>query len=694
MEGRRRASRLAAALAAALLLASPGCSGGGAGGAGKAGPAFSFLELPPGLEVKKMEADARGVLWVLTYSREMYSLDPGLHLSPLPACGDGVEDFALEAAGERQDLATGCVYLAAGEGGLQRMDRAGERAAEAVPGVAVSVHADLSGGVYAGCDGGVFRRSGDGWERAWGDGAGLSGTPVRLAGSSGGLLCEMWENRLELLLPGEAGGLPVEVPGEKSFRVVELVEAPFGGLYLVTARGVYRLEGRELVAVRRSDDPVISASRIGGEDILLGKNSGKLTRLSPAAGTEEELASLGEPVEHVSASARGAVYARTASGIHYSGDLAYQPSRLVARAAFGVEGGSGRPAGLRLSLPSSDFLRPEWFYYRVKAGAAGVSWELERRGPYGLDLVLGGVSGRTEVEVLAAARRSDGFRLDPAGRYPFPDSFPEEARPYLLPMAGVPGDLPEIAAVLEGIPGEERGDMLAVLLRLARHGVFYLTACPSRALPPPPLTGAAGEEYARAAVARVLGGSGGDDYERALAFTALCRAAGIPARTALSFDRYLNQAYLYGVGWVPVDVSRPVYDFLAPNYPAVGALPGGEGSFITGTGGVDGGPWYAEPVPGGGAGAAAEPGATTLVFCRPSPFRLRDPAEAVTLAGGAAFHFEERGGEVLLVRGTRQGREETPVYQDLESFPLAEGLEANLRLVEGGYVMVEVVRGP
>ena len=694
MEGRRRASRLAAALAAALLLASPGCRGGGAGGPGKAGPAFSFLELPPGLEVKKMEADARGVLWVLTYSREMYSLDPGLHLSPLPACGDGVEDFALEAAGERQDLATGCVYLAAGEGGLQRMDRAGERAAEAVPGVAVSVHADLSGGVYAGCDGGVFRRSGDGWERAWGDGAGLSGTPVRLAGSSGGLLCEMWENRLELLLPGEAGGLPVEVPGEKSFRVVELVEAPFGGLYPATARGGYRLEGRELVAVRRSDDPVTSASRIGGEAIPLGKNSGKRTRLSPAAGTEEELASLGEPVEHVSASARGAVYARTASGIHYSGDLAYQPSRLVARAAFGVEGGSGRPAGLRLSLPSSDFLRPEWFYYRVRAGAAGVSWELERRGPYGLDLVLGGVSGRTEVEVLAAARRSDGFRLDPAGRYPFPDSFPEEARPYLLPMAGVPGDLPEIAAVLEGIPGEERGDMLAVLLRLARHGVFYLTPAPAAPCPRRLSPARRGRKYARAAVRGSSVEAGGTTTSAPWP-SPPCAAprASRPARPSPS-TAYLNQAYLSGVGWVPVDVSRPVYDFLAPNYPAVGALPGGEGSFITGTGGVDGGPWYAEPVPGGGAGAAAEPGATTLVFCRPSPFRLRDPAEAVTLAGGAAFHFEERGGEVLLVRGTRQGREETPVYQDLESFPLAEGLEANLRLVEGGYVMVEVVRGP
>ncbi len=192
---------------------------------------------------------------------------------------------------------------------------------------------------------------------------------------------------------------------------------------------------------------------------------------------------------------------------------------------------------------------------------------------------------------------------------------------------------------------------------------------------------------------RVLQGAGGDDYARALAFTALCRAAGIPARTALSFDHYLDQVYLYGVGWVPVDVSRPVYDFLAPSYPAVGSLPGGEGSFITGTGGVEDGLDYRRGLSAERRGAGAAPGETTLIFCRPGSFRLRDPSEAIPLGGEASFHFEERGGEVLLVRDTPAGREETPIYQDLDSFPLAEDLEVGLYLVEERYVVVEVRAG-
>ncbi len=338
-----------------------------------------------------------------------------------------MEDFALEGGGDWEDPAAGHVYLASGEEGLQRMDRAGDRVRETVSDIMISVYADGSGGVYAGGGQGLYQRVGDGWEKVWEDGGDPPGTPVRMAEASEGLLCEIWENRLELLVPGEAQGLPVEVPGEKTFRVVELLEMPSGEACLVTAQGVYLLEGREFTLVKWSNDPIISASRIGASDLLLGKNSGALTRLSPAAGTEEELASLDEPVEHVSSSTREVIYAQCASGIYFSRDLIYEPPRLAARAGFEVECGSGEPGGLRLSLPVSDFLDPEWFYYKVNADAAGLAWELEHEGLNGLDLDLRGG--------LGPAGGGDAGRGLPDRRLPFQPRRPP-ALPGVLPGGG------------------------------------------------------------------------------------------------------------------------------------------------------------------------------------------------------------------------------------------------------------------
>ena len=48
-----------------------------------------------------MQADERGVLWILTHGKNMYTLDPDLYLSELTVCGEGIEDFALEGAGKK-----------------------------------------------------------------------------------------------------------------------------------------------------------------------------------------------------------------------------------------------------------------------------------------------------------------------------------------------------------------------------------------------------------------------------------------------------------------------------------------------------------------------------------------------------------------------------------------------------------------
>jgi hypothetical protein len=70
-----------------------------------AGRDIAFEQISPSLEVKKMQADERGVLWILTHEKNMYTLDPDLYLSELSVCGEGIEDFALGGAGKQDDPA-------------------------------------------------------------------------------------------------------------------------------------------------------------------------------------------------------------------------------------------------------------------------------------------------------------------------------------------------------------------------------------------------------------------------------------------------------------------------------------------------------------------------------------------------------------------------------------------------------------
>jgi hypothetical protein len=320
---------------------------------------------------------------------------------------------------------------------------------------------------------------------------------------------------------------------------------PSGEVYLVTAQGVYRLEGRGLSPAMRSGDPIISASRHGAGNILLGKNSGAVTLFSPGSGEEEALGSLDEPVGHVSSSALGMIYAQSGDGIYLSSDLAYKPVRLTHKARFSVSAGLENPAGIHLSLPVSDFLAPEWFYFAVRPDAGVPAWELDRASPHQLSLDLRGPFSEVSVEALAAARPTDTFLFKRGDRFPFPAVFPEEARPYLLAGKGIPLDLPELQAVLDGIPAEDRQDMLSLLWRLVKDGNLFYQAAYDNSSPAPPSPGdPLAEAGARAAASRVLRGEGGDDYARSLAFTALCRKAGIPARGVLSFDHFFNQVYI------------------------------------------------------------------------------------------------------------------------------------------------------
>jgi hypothetical protein len=692
MRKKRYLSSFTAACLAFVLIVSMGCGKSAAPPKEEvASRNITFEEISLPLEVKKMQADGRGVLWILTHEKEMYTLDPDLYLSSLSVCGEGIEDFTLGGVGERDGLAAGYVYLAAGRQGLLRMDRSGRRTPLLEGDTMISTSADSSGFICAGGGEGLYVSKGGEWENLRGmDGEAL-GTPFRMVRSTQGILCEVWDNQLELQVPGQSGNRPLEVPGEKSTRVIELLRMPAGDVYLVTSQGVYRFEGEEFKLVAWSEDPIMSATLYGQVDILLGKNSGDISLLSPGSGKEETLGSIGEPVQHLSSSTPGLLYVQSGGNIYFSRGLFFEPSRLTHKARWEVDAGSAGPVSIKLPLPLSEYLAPEWFYYAVRSGAGELSWEVDGESPDKADLLLQGSPGTIDVEALAIASPADTFRFERGDSMPFPAVFSEEVQPYLLPGRGISLDLPELQSILDGIPPEVRTDMLSLLYYLIKQdGLFYQAPYDTTASRPPSPDSPAAEGFARQAASRVLRGDGGDDYARALALTSLCRKAGMPARMALSFDHFFNQVYIAGTGWTPVDVSHPVYDFQAPCYPAAGPLTGGEDSFITGTGGSDDDLRVAEcqPLPEGTV-TGGPPQARTIIVCRPCPYRLPDETEAIPLSGTERFYFRERGGEVLLVRSSSRGEEEVRIYQDQDPFALSEDLEVGLYLGDNGYVVVE-----
>jgi hypothetical protein len=654
-----------------------------------------FEEIPLPLEVKKMQADGRGVLWILTHGKSIYTLDPDLYLSGLSVCGEGIEDFTLAGVGELDGLEDGYVYLAAGREGLLRMDRSGHRTPVLEGDTMISTSADSSGFICAGGGEGLYVSKGSDWENVRGTDGKALGTPFRMVRGTQGILCEVWDNRLELQVPGQSGSRLLEVPGEKNVRVIELLRMPAGDVYLVTSQGVYCLEGEELKVVAWSEDPIMSASIYGQVDILLGKNSGEITLLSPGSGGEEKLGSIGEPAEHLSSSSSGLLYVQSGANIYFSRDLFFEPLRLTHKARWEVDAGSAGPVSIRLPLPVSEYLAPEWFYYAVRSGAGELNWDVDGESPATAVLILQGSPGTVGVEALAIASPADTFRFEQGDSMPFPAVFPEEVQPYLLPGRGISLDLPELQSIMDGVPPEVRTDMPSLLYYLIKQdGLFYQAPYDTTAPRPPSPDSPEAEGFARQAASRVLRGEGGDDYARALALTSLCRKAGIPARMALSFDHFFNQVYIEGTGWTPVDVSRPVYDFLAPCYPAAGPLPGGEDSFTTGTGGSDDDLRVAEcqTLPEGSVTGGA-PQARTIVVCLPSPYRLPDETEAIPLSETESFYFRERGGEVLLVKSSSRGEEEVRIFQNEDHFALSENVEVGLYLEDNGYVVVNAPAG-
>ncbi len=690
-------------LLASLLAAGTGCEGEGprVPERGEAFPSYSFRGIATSLEVKKAVADPRGVLWLLDFSGRMHTLDPEMFLAPLQEAGEGIVDFCPlrpSGAGEEAGMPAG-VYLARGNRGLQRLDSDGVLNAVAEGNDVFSVGDAGGGRLWAGTSRGFLEISPQEVKSESFDG-GVEALLSMAYGPRGERLGVVWENRVMLFEESAAGGglkaRELDVPGEVSVRVVALLGGMAAGPWLVTTQALYRPESGGLIEVARWDDPVTSACSYGGEGILLGRSSGRLA-LWREGMAEEEIADLGSAVDRLAFSNCGLIYAVCGREI-YRGEPPAASGEPVAR-SFSLrlhrDDGNG---GLALSLPESPSLDPRWYYLKVKSDARELSWEVSGPSDFGRELHLEGAVGDLAVEALVVAERARAWKYEPGDALTFPAVFPEEGRPYLERSPDLPWDLEGLQDAVATVPAELREDMLSALTFLVKRSAFFYRApaSPSCSLPPEPGSGLA-LEYARASLRRAIDCAGGDDYGRSLLLVMLCRELGIPARQSLCFNRYLAQVYLYGVGWVAVDVSAPVFDLESGTYPAIGSLPSGTESLITATGAAGdalrflryrGGHTEEAPycsVDGGDGGGFA----SALVVCRPAEGSPPAEGQSLKLPEGGWFYFQR---EPHGVRFVRQGphRRDILVLEDERAFPLGLHTSADV-FIRGGLV---VLKGP
>jgi hypothetical protein len=163
----------------------------------------------------------------------------------------------------------------------------------------------------------------------------------------------------------------------------------------------------------------------------------------------------------------------------------------------------------------------------------------------------------------------DYIILDQKNQYPFPSTYPEELEEFLMPGKNIPGGDAAINKLAQSlIQDDSRGDMYKTIRDIVYSKLLQNMALESKdigLLSDKEL----GEEDALVDSVKdvyyVLNNMKGDRHSKSRLICALARASGIPARIVMSLGGSVwSQVWLSGLGWVSVDASYPVYDYIRP----------------------------------------------------------------------------------------------------------------------------------
>ncbi len=656
-----------------------------------------------------MVSDQRGVLWMLLSSGVMYTFDPDRYLSPLHNSPISVESFALDSNGEWENPLTGFLYFAAGRQGLACMDRT-NRVSFPLTGENFSlVHVGSSGRVYAGSDRGLHIKpqengqtdspiGGMAWKKATLKGAQDLRSPSLLAEGEDGILCLNFDGQLYWVSRDGETGYRMSFPEPGEAEVNGFVETPQGDIMVLSGEGIYIYREGSLSPFFISDEPLTCAVALDEEKVLVGTRSGRLLAVSIQSAEEQELASLEGEINLITVSPKREVFVCVGNNLFISDDMFFQTSRISKQASWEIHVESGGKVDFSVLLPSSHRSQPLWYYLKLEADAPlGETPEILPQSDKMIVFKFGGGFSTLAISLFAIGEPKAAPTLEPEASHVYPSSFPEEIKPYLQLNQGAFPDLPELQPIVLALLAEGGGDMEELLQRAVREkSCFYQAPYrPSQTLPLPQGHPNAASS-AREAIRRVLRGEGGDDFSRALAFTCLGRKLGIPTRMVVSGDHFYNEVFLETQGWLSVDVSYPIYDFLAPGYPTFQRAGKGSDALITGIGDASD---YPREIAWSSLEKDSFPSVklvgfnhvdfqATYYLCKPSSYRIRDVSEMLPINDSVFIYFYESGGEIFLIRRSDGKEKSLPIHEN-KTFSLDDNINIEVKLLHGKYVWLK-----
>ena len=374
--------------------------------------------------------------------------------------------------------------------------------------------------------------------------------------------------------------------------VRQVMEEKPGTLWFVTASGVSVFDGRNWTSYTAKNSPVagfIPASmvidRAGNK--WIGTENGGLFKLDALSGwtrfTRENSGLIDNKITALALDQGGTLWIGTPSGLCSASAL---PERSPAITATGKQQqrtplglGKGRycpfqdamvwslleqtssPVSLSFSLPALFDPGKLWFYaafwadgnFKVQDSRYHISGT--RQGS--LSAAVQGTFSRAQILIAGAMLLNTGdIALDKNRVYPFPQQAAEDLAVYLQPGKNIPCDDPEVRALADSIlPAESRTDMYR-----AARAIVYSHAVQDIALDTTRDTASGVETL------QVLKEKKGGRQEKARVLCALARAAGIPARIALGSGAAVwAQLFIEGAGWISVEPSYPLYDYVRPS---------------------------------------------------------------------------------------------------------------------------------
>jgi hypothetical protein len=161
------------------------------------------------------------------------------------------------------------------------------------------------------------------------------------------------------------------------------------------------------------------------------------------------------------------------------------------------------------------------------------------------------------------------FLTNKKANYPFPQKYPGEVEAYLLPGNHIPSDDPEIRKIANSlIRTGSNADMIQTARDIVYSALIQNIAFDNTQVGLMQAT-ELGEGTSKIGfvqgVSQTLKKKKGGQHAKARLVCSLARATGIPARIVMgNRGNVWSQFWIAGLGWVPVEASYPVYDYVRP----------------------------------------------------------------------------------------------------------------------------------